>query len=539
MVTASRKQLDQAADIERILYSPATVGEFFWPGIEDQRWVTPPHLELINETIRDCFIDPIRVLLSTPPRHGKSLITSWALPLWYLLNFPERRVVHISYAERFAIKIGSRRVRDSLVQYGELFGVRVAGGGNAMVSDWKTEMRDPHTGKWRETEIGGMQSVGMGGPITGEGAMLLLVDDPLKNAEQAQSETIRENHKEFWDSTAMSRLEPHIASVVVIATRWHEDDLIGHIEATQKAQEEEGLTNIERWTTINLPAIAEAHDPIGREVGEALWPERYDLSALERIRNRSSAYWWAAMYLGSPKPEDGMYFRRSYFRYYERDGDDYIIFHTDDGPHRVSVTRRRLVMGVDTATKLKQSNDFTVVATLAVLPWGDILWWDLVNERLPVPDQWPLIKRLRLRHRPARLGIEDKDSGIGLIQHAEREGIRVEALGADSDKGARATPFATAYQDCHIWHPIDAPWLDLLESQLSGFPFGEHDDIVDAGSHAYSLAAPLIVSGMVKPPNIERILEATQTGDPERARNAGAPAQFLEGMNRGGGGLYD
>jgi len=526
----SLDDLDRASTkYESVLESPDTVGAYFWGGDGENDWQSWDHVRLISDECRRSAWEPLRLLLSAPPQHGKSLVTSWAFPLWYILLFPERAIIHTSYAKEFAVSIGSRPVRETLLEHGEEWGVRVHGGTSSRQDDWRTEIRDEVSGQWKLTHKGGMKSVGIGGPITGRGAHLLLGDDVLKNEVEASSEIIRGRHKNWWKSVVSTRLQPRVSSVALIGTRWHEDDLIGfQWEDQRKKLAENPNANIDRWELVNLPAIAENEsDPLGREPGTPLCPERYGSDELARKCHTVGPYFWAAMYQGNPTPGDGMFFRRQYFRYYEKIGGGYVILHTDEGPWRVSIAQMRKVLGWDGATKVKSTNDFSVAAILGVLPWGPRLWWDLWRDRIPVPDQYPQLKSLVARHRPARVGIEDKDSGQGLIQFAQRDGMRVEALGADTDKGARAAPFATAFRDGDIWLPLGADWLDDVEKELTGFPFAAHDDIVDAASHAYSLTPALVITGMIPP------------APTEETHVDGVPRQFADKFGTNSRGIYD
>lgn len=210
-----------------------------------------------------------------PPRHGKSTIGSWWFPVWFFDRFPHKRMILSSYGADFAADWG-RRVRNTLVQHGDELTARITGDSSA-------------ADRWDTTDGGGMITAGVGGSITGRGADVLMVDDPIKNAEEANSPRHREKVWKWWQSTALTRLEPGGAAVVM-QTRWHEDDLTGRIIA------DEG----ERWETIRLPALAEARDALDRRPGEALWPERYDVDALRSVRQSVGDYVWESLYQQKP-----------------------------------------------------------------------------------------------------------------------------------------------------------------------------------------------------------------------------------------------
>lgn len=247
----------------------------------ERRFTCPAHVALLDDALLRAIggEGPPRVIVEMPPRHGKSELISRFLPAWYLGTFPARRVLLCSYEAGFAASWG-RRARDLLLEFGpQLFGARVR--------------EDARAAERFELERGGaMVSVGIGGPLMGRGADLLVIDDPLKNAEEARSERVRERHWEWFQSTAYSRLEPG-AVVVVVMTRWHEHDLVGRLLSAQ-------ASGGERWVRVRLPALAEAADPLGRSEREALWPARYPRAALEQIRGVLSPYFWAALYQQRP-----------------------------------------------------------------------------------------------------------------------------------------------------------------------------------------------------------------------------------------------
>ncbi|HUT09852.1 MAG TPA: phage terminase large subunit [Thermoguttaceae bacterium] len=212
-----------------------------------------------------------------PPRHGKSELISRYLPAWYLGCYPDRRVILTSHTASLAADFGGS-ARNLLDEWGPLhFGVSI---------DQNTHAKH----RWRILgHDGAMLTAGVGGPITGSGADLLIIDDAIKNADQAISPVYRQKVWEWWLSTASTRLEPG-GAVVVMFTRWHKDDLAGRLLA-QAAN---------RWHVISLPAIAGDNDPLGRRPGEPLWPERYDVEALEAIRLDQTPYWYGAMYQQVP-----------------------------------------------------------------------------------------------------------------------------------------------------------------------------------------------------------------------------------------------
>jgi predicted phage terminase large subunit-like protein len=397
-----------------------------------------------------------KLAVSMPPRHGKSELVSRYLPAWWLGVKPNDRVILASYEASFAATWGAK-ARDALAEYGpDLFGVGV-----------RTDSRASDAWRTAAPYEGGMFAVGEGGPLTGKGANLLILDDLVKNAEEAASEAHREHAWDWWRSTARTRLEPG-GRVIAIGTRWHEDDIIGRILREAQAEGEP-------WRILNLPALAEDLDPLGRMPGEALWPARYDAAALDRIRREVGAYYWAAMYQGRPAPLEGGLFKRAWFRYQDPPADGLLRF-----------------AAVDLAASTKQTADYTVVLVLGLRSDGTMFVLDVIRRRLEGPEIISTLKATCRKHGLVFVGVEKAGFQLALIQIARAEGIPVRELEADKDKVARAlaaTPFVEAGR---VIFPKAAPWLGELEQELLGFPNATHDDQVDALAYAVRLASQML-----------------------------------------------
>lgn len=394
-----------------------------------------------------------------PPRHGKSEFTSKYFPPWYIGQLPEHRVILAGYGANFAAEWG-RKVRDLTEEFGlRFFDIEVRSDSKA-ADLWNLE-----------GHAGGMDSVGVGGPLTGKGANLLIIDDPVKNAEEANSEVYRAKTWDWYLSTAYSRLEPG-GSVILIQTRWHTDDLAGRILEHAK---ETG----EAWDVLNLPALAGPGDILGRRVGDALWPERYDVAALLRIKATLGSFWFSALYNQSPVPAEGGLFKRSWLRYYTGDGE---FFRLRNRTVRAADCRR--FGTVDLAFSLKKEADYTVIGAWAVSPYGDLILLDIHRERMEGPDLVPSIKSMVNRHDLEYIGIE-KVLGQSLVIHATRlEGLCVRSLLADTDKITRSIPCQVRMEAGQVYLPEKHPELEAIERELLTFPKGTHDDIVDVFSYA-------------------------------------------------------
>lgn len=227
-----------------------------------------------------------------PPRHGKSTLSSNVFPAWFLGRWPDKRVILSSYEADFAATWG-RKARGLLEEWGgPIFGVGLNPRSNA-------------ADRWDLAgHAGGMTTAGVGGPLTGKGADLFIIDDPVKNSEDAMSATKRAKAWDWYQSTALSRLEPG-GAMVLIQTRWHVEDLAGLV---LREAEDSG----EKWEIVCMPAVATGeNDPLGRSVGEPLWPERWPLRELEQ--KKKDPYWWECLYQQNPRPEGGTEWPVSYF----------------------------------------------------------------------------------------------------------------------------------------------------------------------------------------------------------------------------------
>lgn len=428
----------------------------------NRRYLCPPHVLLLSEALRKLAIGEIkRLIVTMPPRHGKSELVSKTFPAWYLGHFPDHRVILTSYEAEFAASWGYK-AREIMEQHGaDTFGLRVR-------QDSRAKNR------WNiEGHSGGMITAGVGGAVTGWGADLLIADDPVKNSEQAFSDVYREKTWDWWRSTAFTRLEPN-GKAIVMQTRWHEDDLAGKII---QEMEDGG----EHWTIINLPAIAEDDDALGRLPGEALWPERYSTQRLEQIKEAVGSYVWSALYQQRPAPAEGGLFKRSWLRYYTRQENGYRL---DDQ----AVTHAGLVIfaTVDLAISERTTADPTVIATWGLTPNRRLLLLDLHRERMEGPSVIPAIKASYAKHKHSVIYMETDGFQKTMIQQARRDtGLPVREIRTKGENKISRAMFATAkFEAEQIWLPASAPWLAEYERELMSFPTGKHDDQVDVTSYA-------------------------------------------------------
>ena len=439
----------------------------------DPSFLTPPHIALLDRKLLELVTGRLpggktKLMVTMPPRHGKSELCSKYLPSWFLARYPDRRVILTSYEAEFAADWG-RKSRDVLTEAAPWCGIEIR-------SDSKAAHRWNVAGR-----SGGMVTAGVRGPVTGKGAHLFLIDDPVKNSEEAQSETLRAKAWDWYISTAKTRLEPG-ACQLVIMTRWHEDDLAGKLLAVEG----------DEWEVVNFPALAEEADVLGRQPGDALWPGAYDVAALEAIRDTpETGYWWSALYQQHPTTEDGGMFARSDFRHwrYTNDGG---AFELDGIVVPVKDTVR--FQTVDLAASKRTKADWTVVATWAITKTepAHLILLDRFRGRIEAPEHLPLIEELHDRWSAMKgvpdirfVGVEKQTFGLSVLQEAARKGLFwLRPLETDTDKYSRAFPASQLVKNHVAWFPERASWLETWESELLGFPNSAHDDQVDCFSYA-------------------------------------------------------
>lgn len=386
-----------------------------------------------------------RLMIFCPPRHGKSTITSLAFPAWYLGRNPDKRIIAASYGDALARGFG-RGARNliGLPLYQRLFpGIGVARD-SAAADAWSLVGRD-----------GGYVATSVGGAITGLGADVLIIDDPIKGREEADSQVIRDKTWAWYTDDAYTRLE-HGGSIVVIQTRWHEDDLAGRLLAEQEA-------GGDQWTVLSLPALSDA--------GEPLWPEKYDEQALERIKQSVSARTFSALYQQRPAPAEGGLFKAVWFkRRYE--------LLPEDRPRWI------VVQAIDTAYREGVANDYSAIGTWAT----DGISYYLLDQwrgRVDFPSLVAEAEQRYWRWKPRIVLIEDAVNGLPLIQSLKRNSaVPVLAVKAKGSKEARADAITPLFESDRVVLPQHALWLSDWISEHLSFPQGTHDDQVDTTSMA-------------------------------------------------------
>jgi len=311
--------------------------------------------------------------------------------------------------------------------------------------------------------------VGRGGSITGRGADFLIIDDPIKDAEEAGSPTIRQKLYEWFTQVAMTRLMTASASVIIVHTRWHEDDLIGRLTDPMSPYYNEEEAS--KWKVINLPAIAGDSDPLGRKKDEVLWPERFDREFLE-AQKRLDPRGFSALYQQQPSPEDGDFFRREYVKTYNKNlrPKNLRIYAASD--HAIGIDKTR--------------NDYTVMIVVGVDENQDIyvldVWWEMAPADRVVSAMLNLIRQWKPLVWWAEKGHITKSIGPFLRKRMVEEGVfcAIDEVTPVANKVQRAQSIQGRMAMGKVYFPTVAPWMVKATDELMKFPNARHDDFVDA-----------------------------------------------------------
>lgn len=383
-----------------------------------------------------------------PPGAAKSTYASILYAPWHFAQHPAHSVIAASHTAELAEKWG-RRVRNLLAEHSLTLGVSLAPDSQA-------------AGRWETNSGGEYFAAGVGGAIAGRRADLVVIDDPVRSREDADSETIRDKIWDWYKSDLYTRLKP-AGRIVLIQTRWHEDDLAGRLLAEMKA-------GGDQWEVISLPALAEQNDPLGRSPGQPLWPEWENDEALARKRRAVGPRDWSALYQQRPAPEEGDYFKAEWLRPY------------DKAPARDTL---RIYGGSDYAVTA-DGGDFTVHAVVGLDPEGRMYLLDLWRGQTAA-DRW-IESFCDLVRKWKPLGWAEEQgqirSGVGpFLERRQRERqafVFREQFPTRGDKAVRAQSIRGRMALEGLYCPSNAEWYPDFRTELLSFPAGKHDDQVDA-----------------------------------------------------------
>lgn len=393
------------------------------------------------------------LLLSVPPQHGKSISITETLPAWYLGKYPDKKWILCSYNSEFASSFG-RKNRQKCEEFN-----------TKLFPGFKMADYPCNNIEFETTRKGGLYSAGILAGVTGHTADFFIVDDPIKTREEADSATTKEKIWNEYLSSVRTRIKPG-GKLIVIQTRWAEDDLFGRIQQQEK--------NV---TVINLPCECEdaAIDPLGRNVGDALCPEigrgnawLRDFKEVYKSKEGSRA--WTSLYQGSPVAMEGNLLKREWWRYYDEDWKQL------DLPY--------IIISVDAAFKDGDDNDY-----VAIQVWGkrnkNYYLLDAIKKHLNFVDTLAAIRNFKSRYEDTIfILIEDKANGTAIINVLSDEMEGVIPVKPEGGKVTRANAVSPAIEAGHVYLPRFAAFTEDFVAECSAFPNAAHDDQVDAMTQA-------------------------------------------------------
>lgn len=421
-----------------------------WPGYR-----AAPHHRLIADALqRVCSGECKRLMINMPPRHGKSMEASEFFPAFYLGHHPDHQIIHAAYSQELVDGFG-RKVRNQLRD--ELYAAIFPG--TVLSEDSQA------ANKFGTLAGGSYYAVGLGGSATGRGAHLLLIDDPVKDREDADSERMRTLAKDWYTSVAYTRLMPG-GAVVVIQTRWHEDDLSGWL-----LREHEH----EKWEVLNLPAWDDNDNPT-----QALWPEAYPIERLKQIRATLPPRDWEALYMQRPRAGTGAEFKRGWLNHYT-------------SVHRAGMF---VMMLVDPASGKRENNDHTSIWIVGLGEDENYYVLDIVRDRLNLTERAEAVFRLHRKWKPGQVRYE-RYGMMADIEHIKSEmnkrsyRFSITEVGGATAKPDRIRRLVPLFQRGAVWLPqeltyttLEGKTIDLvhhfIEEEFLAFPVGRHDDMLDA-----------------------------------------------------------
>jgi len=416
-----------------------------------------------------------RIIFSAPPRHGKSMLMSTFAPTWIMGRNPHKQFITGSYAQDLANDFG-RTVRDIMTSelYGEIFPELQVKESARSIAHVATEQN------------GNYYALGVGSGATGRGADIFLIDDPIKDREDAESDAKRRALKNWYQSVAYTRLMPG-GSIIIMHTRWHEDDLVGYVLREHKH---------ENWEVYEFPALND-------EENQALWPEQFSVEDLLRIKKTIGSREWLALYQGRPRAAGGGEFRRDWFRYYDRPAID-----IRDGMN--------VYFTVDPAGQRRENkdNDFTSIHVVGVAADGNYYLLESIRDRMNMTARGDTLIHLHRKWRPNQVRYEryGMDSDITYILSKQEQlnyRFHIQEVGGPTKKNDRIRRLIPLFESGRFYFPRTMTYIDRegqavemvgeLENELLAFPAAIHDDMSDSLARIVEPEMPVVFPRMDEP----------------------------------------
>ena len=406
------------------------------------------HQIIANEFTKIASERKGRLIINMPPRHTKSEFASVYFPAWIIGKFPKLKIMQVSHNTELAVRFGSkvRNIIDSS-EYKQIFG------------DVKLREDSKAKGRWETNQGGEYYAAGVGASITGRGADLLIIDDP-HTEQDSMSDLAMERAYDWYTSGPRQRLQPG-GSILLVMTRWAEDDLTGRLLKAQKEPKADS------WKTISFPAIL----PDGKPV----WSEYWELSELEKIKASLPVRNWSAQYMQEPTSEEGAIIKREWWQPWKHEGVPNLM---------------HVIQSYDTAFSKKETADYSAITT-----WGvfypdevtpNIILLDAIRGKYDFPELKVVAMDAYKYWEAESVIIEQKASGEPLTQEFRRMGIPVIPFipSKGNDKFARVNAVAPLFESGAVWFPYGESFADAVIEECASFPHGANDDFVDSMTQA-------------------------------------------------------
>ena len=388
-----------------------------------------------------------RLIINMPPRHTKSEFASFLFPAWMIGKYPNLKIMQVSHNAELSSRFGSK-VRNLMEQkeYKNIFG------------DVKLREDSKAKGRWETNHGGEYFAAGVGGSITGRGADLLIIDDP-HTEQDSLSDSAMERAYDWYSSGPRQRLQPG-GNILLVMTRWAQDDLTGRLIRSQTEAKSD------QWNLIEFPAILPTGDPV--------WPEYWNLEELEKVKASISVRNWNAQYMQDPVAEEGAILKREWWQ-----------------PWKGSVpSLKHVIQSYDTAFSKKETADYSAITTWGVFEPTEgencLILLDAEKGRWDFPELKAVAMEAYKYWEPESVVVEAKASGQSLIQELRRAGIPVMDFvpTRGKDKHARVNACAPVFESGNVYYPSEGHFAEEVIEECAAFPFAQHDDYVDSTTQA-------------------------------------------------------
>jgi len=446
------------------------------------------------------------LMINMPPQHGKTELASRRLVPYLLGLNPNEKIVNFTHTDTKAKRTG-RQIQRIITgtKYQKLFPTTQLNTKNVVTDSFGNYVRTANNFEI-VNYTGFFLSAGIGAGSAGETATTLIIDDPYKNVQDAHSVTIRERVWESYQAdleTRQSIIESDLFKILIIQTRWHEDDLSGMLLQTEP----------HKWTVLKIPAICteDKHPDDPRKEGEALWSEKMSIETLIEKREKRSSYMFSALYQQNPQPSSGNQFKKQDFRYYDTTYNGQQLYLLKSGAETKTIAHRDLTIfcTMDLAMTLNLKSDFTVICTWGLTQDNDLILIDMLRAKMEGAEHIELVWQVYNKWKPSMIYIESVQYQVSLVQTAAKQGLPALELKAGRQE-TRHLSILAKFEQNKVYLPTYSTDLHIIEDELLVYPNGAHDDIVTCFSYA-GIQAEKVTSLIFAPPKESNVITRKQS----------------------------